>query len=64
MITKKSSLLVCMKDFFGLNVGQTLHQFRGECNELTNKDREDFASMLNGIGYDVDESSVVRAASA
>lgn len=49
-----ASFVVCLKKFFGTKPHQTLKEFVAEVKELTPKDREELAGMLEKEGYEVD----------
>ena len=52
----KSFMMGC-RDFFGIQPGQTLMQFRDEIKALTLTDREEIAQGLRDNGYTLVQAS-------
>lgn len=53
---KRMSYVAAMKDFFGLQPGQTLTQFSAELKALSDADREYFKAGLAQNGYEIIQS--------
>jgi hypothetical protein len=54
MITDRQiSLIVAMKDYFGLLPGETLSGFMDETKKLTDADKAEFKTALTKIGYQI-----------
>ena len=47
------SLIVAMKDFFGMKEGQTLSEFQAEVKELSLKDKAEIKAGLETNGYKI-----------
>jgi len=47
------SLIVALKDYFGLKHGQSLAEFSAECKQLTDADKAWFEAQFKGHGISI-----------
>lgn len=50
---KPMSLVLALRDFFGMLPGQSPASFMAEVKALNQNDRDYFAALLTGLGYTI-----------
>ena len=56
--SKTFSFLAAMKDFFGMQPGQSLKDFGAELKKLTDEDRAEFKAGLEANGYTITAATI------